>query len=110
MYTKEILAAVAATASLTASKPLDLRAAGQRFTVDQVSTGKPVARNPASVYRNILAKYKATIPQDVAAAAVTGSAPANPGQNDEEYTTPVTIGSGDGATLQLDFDTGSADL
>jgi hypothetical protein len=36
-----------------------------------------------------------------------GSVPANPETNDAEYLSPVTI---DGQTLNLDFDTGSADL
>ena len=44
----------------------------------------------------------------VTAAAVTGSDPANPSDDyDSSYLSPVTIGS---TTVNLDFDTGSADL
>lgn len=43
-----------------------------------------------------------------AAAATSGSEPANPSDEyDSSYLSPVTVGT---ANLNLDFDTGSADL
>jgi hypothetical protein len=46
--------------------------------------------------------------QTVTAAANTGSDPANPSDEyDSSYLSPVTIGT---TTVNLDFDTGSADL
>ena len=51
---------------------------------------------------------KAHIVKAVTAAAVTGSEPANPSDDyDSSYLSPVTIGT---TTVNLDFDTGSADL
>ncbi|RHZ66495.1 pepsin-like aspartic protease [Aspergillus thermomutatus] len=79
------------------------------FTINQVA--KPVAEkktvNLPAVYANALSKYGATVPQSVKAAASSGSAVTTPEQYDTEYLTPVNVG---GTTLNLDFDTGSADL
>lgn len=79
------------------------------FTVNQVAkplTEKKTVNLPA-ILANALAKYGATVPDHVKAAAVSGSAVTTPEQYDTEYLTPVTVG---GSTLNLDFDTGSADL
>ncbi|KAJ5178166.1 Peptidase aspartic catalytic [Penicillium coprophilum] len=79
------------------------------FTVNQVTktpTGTRTVNLPA-IYANALAKYGATVPASVHAAASSGSAVTTPEDGDVEYLTPVTIG---GSTLNLDFDTGSADL
>ena len=59
--------------------------------------------------QNAYQKYNAQVPTNVAAAAaaVSGTVAANPEQYDAEYLCPVTVG---GNTLNLNFDTGSADL
>jgi len=44
---------------------------------------------------------------DAAAAAQSGEVTATPEQYDQSYLCPVTVGA---STLNLDFDTGSADL
>ncbi|KAF7165572.1 hypothetical protein CNMCM5623_009757 [Aspergillus felis] len=79
------------------------------FTINQVA--KPVADNKTinlpALYANALSKYGATVPPSVKAAASSGSAVTTPQQYDTEYLTPVKVG---GTTLNLDFDTGSADL
>lgn len=57
---------------------------------------------------NAYSKYGAKLPEYLAAAATaTGSVPANPEESDVAYLSEVTIG---GQKLNLDFDTGSADL
>lgn len=79
------------------------------FSVKQVqktTTGTKTINLPR-VYANALAKYGGTVPANVHAAAVSGSAITTPEDNDVEYLTPVKIGD---TTLNLDFDTGSADL
>jgi hypothetical protein len=58
---------------------------------------------------NKYAKVGATAPASVQAAAAavqSGSVTAVPEQYDQAYLCPVTVG---GKTLELDFDTGSAD-
>ena len=47
------------------------------------------------------------LPELLAAAVTSGSVTATPADSDQFYLCPVTIG---GQTLNLDFDTGSADL
>lgn len=58
-------------------------------------------------------KYKVAVPANVAAAAAaatqSGTVAANPESYDESYLCPVTVGT-PGVTLNMDFDTGSADL
>ncbi|OQE16136.1 hypothetical protein PENSTE_c025G08130 [Penicillium steckii] len=94
------LASVAA--AIPTSKPVS------KFSVNQVSRPATKASNFAANYGRALSKYGATIPSHVqAAAAASGVATNTPSSNDEEYLTPVSIG---GTTLNLDFDTGSADL
>src|SRR5277367_3397440 len=67
---------------------------------------KPFQAGPVAL-KNALVKYGAAVPENVAAAAAQGSVIATPEQYDSEYLCPVDIG---GQTLNLDFDTGSADL
>jgi aspergillopepsin I len=79
------------------------------FTVNQLArpaTGTKTLNLPG-MYANALTKYGASVPASVKAAAVSGSAVTTPENDDEEYLTPVNVG---GTTLNLDFDTGSADL
>ncbi|KAJ5698520.1 Penicillopepsin-1 [Penicillium macrosclerotiorum] len=94
------LAALAAAAP--ANKP------SSKFSVNQVARQATKTTNFAAAYGRALSKYGAAVPSHVqAAAAASGVATTTPEANDEEYLTPVSIG---GTTLNLDFDTGSADL
>ncbi|KAJ5900443.1 Penicillopepsin-1 [Penicillium subrubescens] len=79
-----------------------------KFSLKQVARPATKTTNFAAAYGHALSKYGATVPSHVEAAAVaSGVATNTPVNGDEEYLTPVTIG---GTTLNLDFDTGSADL
>ncbi|PYH43776.1 pepsin-like aspartic protease [Aspergillus saccharolyticus JOP 1030-1] len=79
------------------------------FSVKQVAKAGSKGRtvNLPGLYANALAKYGASVPASVKAAAQSGSVVTTPQANDESYLTPVTVGR---STLNLDFDTGSADL
>ncbi|KAJ5587495.1 uncharacterized protein N7459_003260 [Penicillium hispanicum] len=79
------------------------------FTINQLARPATKAKtiNLPGMYAHALAKFGATVPPSVRAAAESGSATTTPESNDEEYLTPVDVG---GTTLHLDFDTGSADL
>lgn len=99
---KSLVSAITLYSALAAAAP----AHTNTFTVNQVAIPKK-ARVPAAEYARALGKFKATVPQHVAAAAVSGSATNNPTSGDAEYITQVTAGS---SKLNLDFDTGSADL
>lgn len=71
------------------------------------SVAKPLPAFPVRM-ANAYKKYGAPVPDHLAAAAAgTGSAVTTPEASDVAYLTPVNIG---GQTLNLDFDTGSADL
>ncbi|KKK19892.1 hypothetical protein P175DRAFT_0429296 [Aspergillus ochraceoroseus IBT 24754] len=78
------------------------------FTVNQIAH-KVSERsiNLPAVYAHALRKYGAIVPTHVHAAAYSGSAVTTPEENDTEYLTPVDVG---GTVLNLDIDTGSADL
>ena len=117
------LTAVLAGASLVAAAPAQRSTGG--FSLNQVSskrTGYKVSF--AEEYARTLAKYKAPVPEALAKAAErksnlriasigaadadpNGTASADPGANDELYTVPIEVG---GKVLNLDVDTGSADL
>jgi aspergillopepsin I len=80
----------------------------QGFTVNQLSRQAPKRSiNLPGIYSNALNKYGASVPTHVRDAAVHGSAVTTPEAEDLEYLTPVNVG---GTVLNLDFDTGSADL
>lgn len=102
----KVTAVLAGIASVTSAVPMGGKS---KFTVNQ--SVRPVTKtrtiNLPGMYANALSKYGATIPSGVKAAAESGSATTTPEANDEEYLTPVNVG---GTTLNLDFDTGSADL
>jgi hypothetical protein len=100
----------AALACISAASAVPMGGARKSsFTVKQLA--RPVASikslNLPGMYANALSKYGADVPASVKAAADSGSATTTPENNDVEYLTPVKIG---GTTLNLDFDTGSADL
>ncbi|KAL2865141.1 pepsin-like aspartic protease [Aspergillus lucknowensis] len=81
----------------------------QGFTVNQLERQVTSRRsvNLPGILASALDKYGASVPTHVRDAAAHGSAVTTPEQGDLEYLTPVNVG---GTTLNLDFDTGSADL
>ena len=86
----------------------------ERFTIHQDAEKLPGRKLAGPIaLAGIYDKYSTAIPQAVAAAAQKaagdndGTVEAAPEQYDSEYLSPVNVG---GTTLQLDFDTGSADL
>jgi aspergillopepsin I len=99
--------AVLALSAVAAAVPV--QSPRQGFTVNQVTRTATKAKsvNLPAIYASALSKYGATVPANVQAAAVSGSAVTTPEDGDVEYLTPVSVG---GTTLNLDFDTGSADL
>jgi len=108
-----LTAALALTSAVVAT-PVQKR---DTFSVEQVKHSVHLKNGPAQVAKT-LRKYGKVVPQHIQAAAdarantvtaaSTGSEPANPSDEyDSSYLSPVTIGS---TTVNLDFDTGSADL
>ena len=63
--------------------------------------------NLPGIYANSFTKFGKAVPQSIKDAADNGSAIAKPEEDDKEYLTPVKVGD---TTLNLDIDTGSADL
>lgn len=99
-----VLASVALMSLATAS-PFDKRV--ETFTVEQKLNTKFVRNGPAA-YAKAYKKFGKPLPKDLAAATDDGTVTASPEDAyDSEYLCPVTVG---GQTLNLDFDTGSADL
>ncbi|KAH7063552.1 aspartic endopeptidase Pep1/aspergillopepsin F, partial [Macrophomina phaseolina] len=104
-------AALAAILGLAAASPID-KPIGKRaaFGLKQVQKGTYYKNGAAQILKTFN-KYGKVAPSAVvaaAAAAKTGSAAAVPvDEYDSLYLTPVTVG---GKELELDFDTGSADL
>lgn len=107
MHSFTVLLAVSAFASTSLAKPIPAPQAEVKkgFTINQ-SVAKPFRAGPVVLQKTYL-KYNSAVPADVKAAAADGTVSATPEQSDSEYLAPVTIG---GQTLNLDFDTGSADL
>lgn len=104
------IAAFAGLASLTVASPvanMQKRAGG--FRVNQVAVPRTAKRNGAAAMQKALLKYGKEVPTKISAAAasVSGTVEATPEEDDSEYLCPVDVG---GTTLNLDFDTGSADL
>ncbi len=81
---------------------------GKTFSIAAAHNDKFV-RNGTAAMLKAYAKYglHSLHPDSVLAKRQDGSVTATPAAQDVEYTCPVTIG---GQTLNLDFDTGSADL
>ncbi|MCJ1443222.1 MAG: Type I transmembrane sorting receptor [Stictis urceolatum] len=81
---------------------------GFRIKQEKIKLG--YMRSGTHLTANVYRKFGKQMPSDVeaAAATVTGTVVATPeDEYDDAYLSPVSIG---GQTLQLDFDTGSADL
>ncbi|KAK4861026.1 hypothetical protein LT330_003942 [Penicillium expansum] len=105
----KVTAALTCFSVAASAAAVPVKSPRQGFTVSQVqktTTGTKTVNLPG-LYANALSKYGATVPAVVHAAAVSGSAITTPDGDDVEYLTPVKIGD---STLNLDFDTGSADL
>ncbi|KAJ5719275.1 hypothetical protein N7493_007730 [Penicillium malachiteum] len=102
----KITVALAGLASVSSAIPTGGKK--NTFSVNQVAIPATKTKNFANNYARALAKYGVSVPSHIEAAAQqSGSATTTPESNDEEYLTPVNVG---GTTLNLDFDTGSADL
>ncbi|KAF2787683.1 acid protease [Melanomma pulvis-pyrius CBS 109.77] len=103
------LTAALAFAGAVVANPIELQKR-KAFSIHQEER-TTFAKNGAQSRVNTLRKFSKPVPANILAAAAagpTGTAPAVPGDAyDSLYLSPVTIGN---TTLQLDFDTGSADL
>jgi len=102
-----LILAVAALSFVAQASPIALEKRGD-FSVKQQANADFAGRNGALALAKAYGKYGATA--EVAAATTvggTGRVVANPTQFDAEYISPVSIG---GQTVNLVFDTGSADL
>ena len=106
-------AALVATAGLSYAAPHEIESRST-FSVKQVAAGKVLKSGPLAMMKTYekYAKVGAVAPSAVvkaaaAAAVQSGTVAANPEQYDQSYLCPVSVG---GQTLNLDFDTGSADL
>jgi aspergillopepsin I len=100
-----LLSSLSALAIVSLASATPIRRAKQAFTVHE-DVAKPFIPGPVQLLKTYQ-KFGVATPPDVLAAAADGSVTATPEQYDAEYLCPVTIG---GQTLNLDFDTGSADL
>jgi aspergillopepsin I len=100
-----LVSTLSAVAILSFASATPIRRAKQAFTVHE-DVPKPFIPGPVLMYQ-AYQKFGVACPPDIKAAAADGSVTATPEQYDSEYLCPVTIG---GQTLNLDFDTGSADL
>lgn len=112
MHSILVSAALVASATLSLAAPAEV-AGRKAFSVEQTPHGKVLKNGPIQLNKAYqkYAKVGAVAPTEVAAAAAaatqTGNVKATPELYDQAYLCPVSIG---GTTLNLDFDTGSADL
>jgi aspergillopepsin I len=92
-----------AMATIGLSSPLPNSNGGHRIRQSVPRRAEPGVVHFANVHR----KYKVNVPGDVVIALADSEVIASPGPSDSRYLCPVDIG---GQILNLDFDTGSADL
>lgn len=106
-FTRQLTAASAVLALASAS-PAGRRDVKKDFTIEETVQIPFIQSGPAAVL-STYNKFNVQAPEDVVAAAAAndGTVAAVPSKYDSEYLTPVTVG---GQTLNLNFDTGSADL
>jgi len=108
------LAAAVQAAPAPVSESVAIRATGSgRHTVPALRQSSYV-RNGTAAMLKAYRKHNLTPTREMPASFMSslskrqdGSAPASPDTNDVEYLVPTTVG---GQVLNLDFDTGSADL
>ena len=109
MHTFTSIVAALACLSLVTASPVELNKR-KTFSVSQVERKKFVRNGPASVAKTFR-KYGKKVPAFIKAAAAVGpngTVPATPADEyDSQYLSPVDAG---GTVVNLDFDTGSADL
>lgn len=107
LFTRQISAASALLALASAS-PVERRDVKKGFTIEETVQKPFIPSGPAAVL-STYNKFNVQAPEDVvaAAAANNGTVAAVPTAYDSQYLTSVTVG---GQTVDLDFDTGSADL
>lgn len=109
MHSLTAFLAISALAGTSLANPIPAPEVPTRrgFTINQ-SIPKPFQPGPV-VLQRAYRKFNAAVPADVsrAAQAQDGTVSATPEDFDSEYLSPVNIG---GQTVNLDFDTGSADL
>lgn len=104
----KITAVAAGFSTLAAAMPTLNRPNVKSFSLSQSAIPRQHKNfNFAATYAKTLAKYGGQIPASLKAAAEKGSVNTYPEPQDAEYLTAVDVG---GTTLNLDFDTGSADL
>ena len=105
---KTVVSALALSAAAQAAPYNPTRTS--KFSLNQVAVKKSSQPNGPSAYARALQKYGGSVPAHVLSAATggeSGSATNKPVGGDVQYITPVKIGK---STVNLDFDTGSADL
>lgn len=105
------MTALVAILGFTQASPIDLVEKRGTFSITQIEAGKYLKSGPIAMSKTFQ-KYGKPVPANVAAAAAaaaqSGEVSANPEDSyDSEYLCPVDVG---GTTMNLDFDTGSADL
>jgi hypothetical protein len=100
-----LVSALSALVIVSSALATPVRRANQTFTIYE-DVPKPFVPSPVRMLKTYQ-KYGVTPPPDVLATAADGSVTATPILDDAEYLCSVTIG---GQLLNLDLDTGSADL
>lgn len=106
VFSKVVSAAVGLAAVASAVPTSNPR---QGFTLDQILSPKSSSQgiNFPKMYGKTLAKYGSPIPDKLREAEGHGTAVTTPLEYDIMYLTPVDVG---GTKMNLDIDTGSADL
>jgi hypothetical protein len=115
MFFSQIVITTTALYSICQGQPLTTADVKGKtvFTLDQVLNSNTTIKSPAQRLLHVYAKYAkagASAPNAVrkaAASATIATVAASPEPCDVSYLCPVTVG---GKTLNLNFDTGSADL
>lgn len=118
MHFHQLLAASAAFAALSIATPLGTDFGSvdtQETTITRQGTGRKYLRNGIKAMAKTYRKFGMPVPENIKVAEAaaqsnpTGTVSAEPEMYDQEYLSPVEIGT-PAQTLMLDFDTGSSDL